>query len=408
MRILLLTMYFDPEPTPKGLAFARELTRNGFEVEVATGFPNHPGGRLYPGYQMKLIQREVVDGVQITRLPIYPSHDSSVIRRVTTYTSIAWSILIYGLFFAKRPDAIYVFHPPLTIGVVAALLRMVRRVPIVYDIQDMWPDTLRAVGMVPNERVLAIVAGVCNWVYRRVDRIVVLCPGFKKLLIDRGVPSDKVDVIYNWCDEDVLASENTDLPSSFPSSDFFRVLFAGNMGKAQALEAVLKAAKMVEVSHPRVRFIFLGSGVELPHLRALCESMGVGNVVFMPRIPMTDVGAVLRSADVLLVHLKDDPLFAITVPSKTQAYMNTGRPIIMGVRGDAADLVEDAACGMVAVPESAESIAGAVDRLSRMSSEERTAMGQRGKAYYEKQLSLKIGCKAFARVFRGLASPASR
>lgn len=113
----------------------------------------------------------------------YPSHDLLAIRRVTTYATIAWSILIYGLFLAKKPDAIYVFHPPLTIGVVAVLLRIFRRAPVVHDIQDMWPDTLKAVGMVSSERLLAIVGHVCNWVYRRVDRIVVLCPGFKRLLL---------------------------------------------------------------------------------------------------------------------------------------------------------------------------------------------------------------------------------
>lgn len=404
MRILLLTLYFDPEPTPKGLAFARELVRQGFEVEVVTGYPNYPGGRIYPGYKIKLFQHEIVDGVQITRVPLYPSHDSSAIRRVMTYASIAWSILIYGLFFAKKPDAIYVFHPPLTIGVVAVLLRLFRRAPIVYDIQDMWPDTLRAVGMVPNERLLAIVGRVCDWVYRHVDRIVVLCPGFKRLLIERGVASEKVDVIYNWCDAEILAKESLTLPVGFPDSSRLRVVFAGNMGKAQGLEAVLKAAQQIERSRPHVSFVFVGSGVELPDLQATSKSMGLQNVIFLPRMPMQEVGAVLRAADVLLVHLKDDPLFAITVPSKTQAYMAAGRPIIMGVRGDAAHLIEDAECGVVAIPENADSIAAAVDRLCQTSKAEREAMGARGKTYYHEKLSLATGCKRFGRILRELAS----
>jgi glycosyltransferase involved in cell wall biosynthesis len=320
-----------------------------------------------------------------------------------TYASIAWSILIYGLFFAKKPDVIYVFHPPLTIGVVAVLLRLFRRAPVVYDVQDMWPDTLRAVGMVPSERVLAIVGRVCAWVYRHVDRIVVLCPGFKQLLIDRNVESEKIDVIYNWCDAEVLGAENSALPTDFPDSRRFRVVFAGNIGKAQGLEAVLEAAQQLERSRHHVSFVFVGSGVELPDLRAKSESLGLQNVLFLPRMPMQEIGAVLRAADVLLVHLKDDPLFAITVPSKTQAYMAAGRPIIMGVRGDAAHLIHDADCGVVAIPENPDSIAAAVDRLCQMSKAEREAMGERGKAYYQERLSLATGCKRFGDIFREVA-----
>jgi glycosyltransferase involved in cell wall biosynthesis len=205
-RILLLTQWFDPEPTFKGLVFARELVSQGFEVEVLTGFPNYPEGKLYPGYKIKWLQREVIDGVQITRVPLYPNHDQSAIKRVLNYASFAASSLIYGLFMAKRADVIYAYHPPLTVGVTASLLRLLRRIPVVYDIQDMWPDTLRATGMLNNARALNVVAAVCGWVYRRVDHIVVLSPGFKRLLTARGVPERKLEVIYNWADEAALAT----------------------------------------------------------------------------------------------------------------------------------------------------------------------------------------------------------
>ena len=141
-RILLITQWFDPEPTFKGIVFARELVRQGFEVEVLTGFPNYPSGKIYPGYQLRWLQRETIDGVQVTRVPLYPSHDNSAIRRVANYTSFAAAALVYGLFGAKRADVIYAYQPPLTVGVTAALLRLLRRIPVVYDIQDMWPDTL--------------------------------------------------------------------------------------------------------------------------------------------------------------------------------------------------------------------------------------------------------------------------
>ncbi|WP_338014903.1 glycosyltransferase family 4 protein [Pseudomonas cavernicola] len=230
-RVLLLTQWFDPEPTFKGQVFARELVRQGFEVEVVTGFPNYPGGKLYPGYKLRLLQREQIDGVQVTRVPLYPSHDQGAVGRVLNYVSFAAASLCYGLFGAKRPDVIYAYHPPLTVGITAALIRLFRRVPVVYDIQDMWPDTLRATGMLSNEKALKVVSAVCDWVYRRANQLVVLSPGFKRLLIERGVPEGKIEVIYNWCAEDSLATPLGSVPVSFPGNDKFRVLFAGNMGK---------------------------------------------------------------------------------------------------------------------------------------------------------------------------------
>lgn len=401
-KVVLLTQWFDPEPTFKGLAFARELVRKGFEVEVVTGFPNYPGGRLYDGYRIRLIQREVIDGVQITRLPLYPSHDGAALWRVANYASFAMSSLFYGLFMLKRSDVIYAYHPPLTVGVTASLLRLIRRIPIVYDIQDMWPDTLRATGMLSNERILSVVSHVCDWVYRRVDRIVVLSPGFRRLLIERGVPQEKLDVIYNWCDEAALHSEQVS-PLETPPSNQFRIVFAGNMGKAQALGTVIDAAELLASERPEIRFVLVGSGIEVDRLKQTVAARGLGNVVFVPRVPMSEVGAILASADALVVHLKDDPLFAITIPSKTQAYMAIGKPLLMAVRGDAAELVERAGCGLSAVPENIRSLADAAIRLADMSAPDREAMGQRSRSFYEQELSLAVGVERFAVHFRALA-----
>ncbi len=207
IRVLLLTQWFDPEPTFKGLAFARELRRQGFDVEVLTGFPNYPTGRLYPGYRLRLLQRDVIDGISVTRVPLYPSHGHTILGRVANYGTFAVSSLLFGFGMARRADIIYAYHPPLTVGVTAAILRVLTRTPVVYDIQDMWPDTLRATGMINSDRALRLVSAVCSWVYRRVDRIVVLSPGFKRLLVRRGVPEARVEVIYNWADETSVASD---------------------------------------------------------------------------------------------------------------------------------------------------------------------------------------------------------
>ena len=403
-RILLLTQWFDPEPTFKGLVFARELVRQGFEVEVLTGFPNYPGGKVYPGYRIKLLQREVIDGVRVTRVPLYPNHDQSAIKRVLNYASFAASSLIYGLFLAKRADVIYAYHPPLTVGITASLIRLFRRIPVVYDIQDMWPDTLRATGMINNPRALNAVESVCQWVYRRVDHLVVLSPGFKRMLTQRGVPERKVEVIYNWADEAALAAPQGQLPASFPGSEHFRIVFAGNMGKAQALDAVLDAAALLQKRGSRVCFVMLGGGVEAGRLKQRAAQQQLRNVVFLPPVPMAEVGTLLSAADALLVHLRKDPLFKITIPSKTQAYMAVGKPLLMAVDGDAANLVVHSGGGVVAESENASALAEAADALASTAIEALHMMGNRAQRYYQEQLALQVGVAKFGVIFKRLST----
>ncbi len=408
VRVLLLTQWFDPEPTFKGMVFARELVRQGFEVEVLTGFPNYPGGKLYPGYRMRWLQRETIDGVQVTRVPLYPSHDQSALRRILNYVSFAAFALFHGLFSVRRCDVIYAYHPPLTVGLAASFIRLFRRIPVVYDIQDMWPDTLRATGMIDNPTALSVVEKVCRWVYRRVDHIVVLSPGFKRLLVERGVPEEKIDVICNWADEASLAAPVGTLPSNFPGADCFRVVFAGNMGKAQALGAVLDAAALLQKRRAKVSFVFVGGGVDVDKLKGQVAELALDNVVFIPPVPMAEVGTLLNNADALLVHLRKDPLFQITIPSKTQAYMAVGKPLLMAVDGDAADLVRQSEGGIVAISEDAQSIAEAAQSLATLAPEELTAMGRRAQEYYREQLALRVGVSRFGAIFSKLAVSRSR
>lgn len=403
VRILLLTQWFDPEPTFKGLVFARELVRQGFEVEVLTGFPNYPGGKVYPGYRIKLLQRELIDGVEVTRVPLYPSHGQSAIKRVLNYVSFAASALVYGLFVSRRADVIYAYHPPLTVGITASLLRLFRRIPVVYDIQDMWPDTLRATGMIRRGSALKVVEAVCQWVYHHVDLIAVLSPGFRRLLIERGVPVEKVHVIYNWADEASLDAPRGHLPASFPSAEQFRIVFAGNMGKAQALDVVVDAAALLETRNSRVCFVLMGGGVEVPRLQERVVTLQLSKVQFLPQVPMAEVGVILHAADALLVHLRNDPLFRITIPSKTQAYMAVGRPLLMAVDGDAADLVLRSGSGVVAQSEDAESLCQAAEALAAMQPDALALLGRNARAYYQAQLALTVGVAKFGALFRELA-----
>ncbi|MCH7312336.1 glycosyltransferase family 4 protein [Acinetobacter sp. ANC 4805] len=400
MKILLLTQWFDPEPTFKGLAFARELQQQGHQVQVLTGFPNYPGGKIYDGYKLKLYQREQIDGISVLRVALYPNHDSSALKRILNYISFAFMAMLFGIFATKKADVIYAYHPPLTVGLAAIFIKLFRRTPVVYDIQDMWPDTLKATGMLNNQRILNIVGRVCQLVYYFVDHIVVLCPGFKKLLNERGISDDKVSVIYNWCDENSLTQAQP-IKSEYQQllQGRFNILFAGNMGKAQSLDTILDVSMELR-SESKIQFVFVGGGTETERLKQRVLDENIENVVFIPRVPMSEVGGVLEHADVLLVHLKRDPLFEITVPSKTQAYMAMGKPLLMAVSGDAADIVQKAKCGCIALSEDTESIKKAILEIYHLSTDEQRQLGLNAKQFYDENLSLSRGTQQFIEIFK--------
>lgn len=399
MKILLLTQWFDPEPTFKGLAFAKELKRQGHEVQVLTGFPNYPGGKIYDGYKLKLCQREEIEGISILRVPLYPNHDSSALKRIFNYISFAFMAILFGIFATKKADVIYAYHPPLTVGITAIFIKFFRRTPIVYDIQDMWPDTLKATGMLNNNKILNVIGSVCKLVYRFVDHIVVLCPGFKKMLIERAVPEHKISIIYNWCDEQGLTqAQPAKVEYQQLMQNRFNIVFAGNMGKAQALDTILEVAKKVQ-NIQDIQFVFVGGGTETERLKQRLTTENISNTVFIPRMPMAEVGGILKLSNLLLVHLKKDPLFEITVPSKTQAYMAMGKPVLMAVAGDAADLIQRAECGCVATSEDVESIQQAILRIYHLSASEQLQMGLNARNYYLQKLSLEIGVRQFVEIF---------
>ena len=286
MRVLLITQWFDPEPTFKGLLFAQELRRQGHEVEVLTGFPNYPGGKIYPGYRILPFQREHMDGIPVLRVPLYPSHDLSGVKRAFNYISFAVSATV-GSLLLKRPDVVYVYHPPATVALAAMVLKTLKGVPFVYDIQDLWPDTLAATGMMRRPWVLRAVDRWMNQIYRSANQVVVLSDGFKKKLIERGVPENKLTVIPNWTDESQIQipAYDADRAEELGFKGRFNVVFAGTMGKAQALDVVLKAAIILQESAPQVKFTMIGGGVDVVRLTEKMREQKLLNVAFLSRRP---------------------------------------------------------------------------------------------------------------------------
>lgn len=399
MRILILTQWFTPEPDLKGLPFAKELSKLGHEVQVLTGFPNYPGGKIYDGYKIKFFQREFFDDIEVIRVPLYPNHDQSAIKRGLNYLSFAFSATIFGLFLIKKADVQYVYHPPATIAIPALAFKLIKRIPIVYDIQDLWPDTLRATGMIKNNLIIKIIDNYCKICYSYFDKIVVLSDGFKSILSKRNVPAENISVVLNWSLklEKKISSVDLNKYKSLLNSKF-NVLFAGTMGKAQSLEAVLDAARLVKTT-PKIQFVFIGDGIEVNNLQSYAKKNALNNVKFLPKISEQAIGAILDMADILLVHLKNDPLFEITIPSKTQAYLKAGKPILMAVKGDACALIKNASAGICCEPENAEDIAKCITDFYCKTNNELQQIGKNGSKYYNNFLSIEAGTKKMISIF---------
>ncbi|WP_282064772.1 glycosyltransferase family 4 protein [Vibrio rotiferianus] len=402
MKILLLTQWFEPEPTFKGLLFAQALSEQGHEVEVMTGFPNYPGGKVYDGYKISWYQKEVIEGIIVHRVPLYPSHNSSALKRIFNYVSFAASSMILGLIKTRSIDVIYSYHPPLTTSLSALLLGFFKRVPFIVDIQDLWPDTLSATGMVSNQRVLGTVDKVCGWVYDRAAKLVVLSPGFKHRLISRGVPESKIEVIYNWCNEPAL-NNYKESEVVLPNNGKLNVLFAGNLGFAQGLPAIVEASEILQQRNTKVNLVLLGDGVAKNEAMEMGKVKELGNLFFLPRVPMNEVGGLLEKSDILLVHLNDEELFRITIPSRTQANLAVGKPIVMGVNGDAANLILESGGGVVCPPNSPIDLANAIEAIATKTQEERLQMGKNAREFYFSELALDKGVEKFITVFEEVA-----
>jgi len=385
-RVLFLTQWFEPEPAFKGVKFAKALSEKGFEVEVATGLPNYPSGRIAPGYRPKPYHREVREGIVVHRLPLYPSHSQSSIGRIFNYLSFFVSALLFLLVRARCYDAIYVYHPPITVGLAAALAGIVWRRPFILDVQDLWPDTIAASGMAGTDRMSRLLTPVCRFVYRRAAMVVGQSQRMTTLIVERGAARESAATIYNWADE----THAYPRPHSSTSVDIeakFNVVFAGNIGRVQGLGAVVRAAHLAARSAPKVQLTLIGDGIERDNIADLIKELDINNVTLLPGVPVSEIGNILADADIMVIHLADNPLFEVTVPSKTQFYMAMGKPILIGVRGEAAEIVEQARAGIATAPEDVDALAQAMVDMSRMTRTELEQLGRNARSAYEARFS---------------------
>jgi colanic acid biosynthesis glycosyl transferase WcaI len=404
LRVLFISQLFDPENAIKGLAFARALQSIGHQVEVVTTFPSYPGGKIYPGFRQAWRQVEHHEGVTVVRVPSYMYHGPSAVRRLLSYATFGAMVGLHVLLATRKPHVVYAYYPPVIGGLVALAVSRLRGVPYVYDVQDLWPEALIATGSVAPGRSLArMIEVTCRAIYRRAAIVVVLSDGYKDALVAKGVPADKIERIFNWCDEQRLRVPTDTNPVRLPVGKF-NILYAGNLGAAQALEHVVEAARLLrERGNSQVHFLLMGDGVEAMALKARARELVLDNIEFLPRVPVEKVGAYLAAADALLVHLKNDPVFSITVPQKTQAYLAIGKPILIAVSGEAAEIVKAAGAGLAVTPCHPDSLATAAVEMSQLHPKELRAMARRGADYYEEFMSMAAGVRAVDQLLRKAA-----
>lgn len=385
MKLLFLSQHYRPEPCDTRTSkLATGFAERGYQATALTSFPNYPFGKVYDGYRQHLCQRENIEGVEVVRVPMYPDHSRSSKKRALSYLSFGFSAAFLGALFTKRPNLIWIHHPPLTTGFAGYFLSKIKRVPFVFEIHDLWPESLTSTGMIKEGKITRLIRKACNFLHQRASAIVVTSPGMKTHLERQNVNPSKIVVIPQWADESVFRPVKQDLEFGMRHGLIGKrsVVFAGNLGIAQALDTVLDAAKQLKDLQD-FQFVIVGDGVEAKHLQNRCEIEGIENIRFTGHHPAREVPKFLAWSDAALIHLKDDPLFAITIPSKTQCYMACGVPILCGVAGDGADAVEAANCGLLVNPEDADDLALKIRTMLALPNSRREEMGQNAFAYFE-------------------------
>ncbi len=340
---------------------------------------------------MRWTQDEVLDGVAVTRVAMYPSHDRSAARRILSYLSLGLSMLIHLAMMRERFDLCYVYLGPITLLWPAALLRRTTGAKVVADVQDIWPQSVSDSGMLRGGMARRILNWVTHWSYGQAGRFIVLSPGYRNDLVSRGFDPGAMEVVYNWTDETPsLPSSSEDLEQYFVPGKF-TVLYAGNIGRLQSLGTALDAMKILAARGSDCRLALVGDGVAFSQLAGRIDSESLTNVVLHPRVGASAARRLQERADALLVHLLPSELTRIGIPQKVQASMAAGRPILAAVEGEAARLVRQADCGVVCAPGDSNAMADAVEAMERMGRQGLDQMGQRGRTYYRRELAFDKG-----------------
>ena len=366
LRVTFLTHYFPPEVGPAQTRLhelAKRLIAAGETVTVVTGFPNYPAGEIFPGYRGKRFMEDTVDGIRVLRTWVFATRSRGFVGRLLNY----FSFPIFSLLAVRKlgqTDVIYVQSPPLFTGLAALWFSRLKRAPFVFNVSDIWPQSAVELGMLRNRFAIRLAEWLEHHIYRRAKRITVPTPGILERLVARGVPREKIFLLTNGVDTAAynVTSPDRELAHRLGLDGHKVFMYAGLHGLAQGLDVILEAAKLTH--DPDVLYVLVGDGADKAALVAKVEAEGISNVKFLPIQPTATLPAVLNLAYATVIPLRRLDLFKAALPSKLFDSMAAGRPIVAPLWGEAAALVEAAACGLVVEPEDARAVQQAVEKLA--------------------------------------------
>lgn len=382
MNLLVLSQYFWPEGFRIN-DLVRSCVERGLAVQVLTAKPNYPGGKVFDGYRAAGCSREEWGGVRISRMPIIPRGKGGGGRLAANYLSFILSGLAFGPWLLRRQDidVIFVYAPsPLLQAIPALWLGWLKKCPVVLWVQDLWPESLEATGHVRSPMILRFVEKWIRFIYRHTDLILVQSRAFEAP-VRALAPGKKIAYYPNSVEEVFLQPSDGASPELPALNSGFTVLFAGNVGTAQAMEVIIGAAALLK-DHQDIHFLVVGQGSRWEWMRQQAESLGLANIHLPGRFPVEAMPGMMSKASVLLVTLTDQPIFAMTVPAKIQAYMAVGRPIIACLNGEGARLVVEAEAGIAVPAGDAQGLAEAVLSIYAMPQERQIQLGENGRRYY--------------------------
>lgn len=382
MKILIVSQYFRPESFRIN-DIALTLKESGHEVSVLTGKPNYPDGEIFQGYRAWGCSTEDWCGIKIYRVPLIARGNRNAIKLALNYLSFIVSGLLFApwLLRQEKYDAILVYAPsPIFQAIPASFLGWLKHCPVALWVQDLWPESAQATGYISNPWILKLLESVVRFVYRHTDLLLIQSRAFQAPVAE--LAHGKPIVYYpNSVESAFYSPPDIPLPNIAGLAGEFAVLFAGNVGVGQAVEVIVGAAELLR-DYPTINFVVLGKGSRWDWMREQVETRGLSNLHLAGRYPVETMPGLMRQAAALLVTLADQPIFAATIPSKVQAYMAVGKPILACLNGEGARIVCEANAGLAVPAEDAVALADGILRLYRMSGKEREKIGQNGRAYF--------------------------
>jgi len=390
MKVLLVTQYFHPENF-KSNDIAIELTKRGHEVTVLTGLPNYPEGKIYENYGFFKNTKENFHGANVIRAWLVPRGKGGGLRLFLNYYSWAFfaSIKAFFLAFKTKFDVVLVHEPsPITQGFPAIVVKKIQKIPLHFWVLDLWPESLASAGGITNKYILAIFTKMVKYIYNCSDKILISSRSFKESIVAKGNYEQKLIYFPNWAEDSISKGiSNFPIPE-IPSG--FTVMFAGNIGVAQDMDSIMKAALVLK-DELQIQFVIIGDGRSKELLVQFIKDHNLHRTVhLMGRFPIDAMKTLFSHADALLVTLKDEMVFNLTVPAKLQAYLCTQKPILGMLNGEGAKIIQDSNCGLVTSAGDYIGLAQIILDLSIMPEAERAILGNNGFNYYNKNFTLDI------------------